>query len=37
MPTIQKYINDRNKYNVDYNYQRPNDAWSMDDKQCLVD
>ncbi|RPG28568.1 MAG: DUF262 domain-containing protein [Muricauda sp. TMED12] len=37
MPTIQQYINDRNKYKVDYNYQRPNDAWSNDDKQCLVD
>ncbi|WP_300021742.1 DUF262 domain-containing protein [uncultured Maribacter sp.] len=37
MPTIQQYINDRNKYKVDYNYQRPNDAWSKDDKQCLVD
>ena len=37
MPTIQQFINDRNKYKVDYNYQRPNDAWSMDDRQCLID
>jgi len=34
---IQKYINDRNKYKVDYNYQRPKDAWSTQDKQCLID
>ncbi|MEA3494425.1 MAG: DUF262 domain-containing protein [Bacteroidota bacterium] len=34
---IQDYINNRNKYKVDYNYQRPNDAWSKEDKQCLID
>lgn len=37
MLRIQDLINHRNKYKVDYNYQRPNDAWSMDDKQCLID
>ncbi|NOZ47317.1 MAG: DUF262 domain-containing protein [Chlorobi bacterium] len=34
---IQNYINNRNKYKVDYTYQRPNDAWSREDKQCLID
>ena len=34
---IQDYLNSRNKYKVDYNYQRPNDAWTMEDKQCLID
>ena len=34
---IQDYINNRNKYKIDYNYQRPNDAWSREDKQCLID
>ena len=37
MLKIQDLINNRNKYKVDYNYQRPNDAWSNDDKQCLID
>ncbi len=35
--TIQEYINNRNKYKVDYTYQRPENAWSMEDKQCLID
>ncbi len=35
--TIQDYINNRNKYKVDYTYQRPENAWSMEDKQCLID
>ncbi len=34
---IQNYINSRNKYKIDYTYQRPNDAWSLEDKQCLID
>ncbi len=34
---IQEYINNSNKYRVDYNYQRPDDAWSKEDKQCLID
>jgi hypothetical protein len=37
MLKIQDLINHRNRYKVDYNYQRPDDAWSMDDKQCLID
>ncbi len=37
MPTIQKFINDKNKYKVDHTYQRPVDAWSKLDKQCLID
>ncbi len=37
MPTIQKFINDKNKYKVDHTYQRPVDAWSKADKQCLID
>lgn len=35
--TIQDYINNRNKYKVDYTYQRPENAWSLADKQCLID
>ena len=35
MPTIQQYINDRNKYKVDHTYQRPSDAWSKEDNQKL--
>lgn len=34
---IQDYINDRNKYKVDCTYQRPDDAWSKEDQQCLID
>lgn len=37
MLKIQDLINKRNKYKVDFNYQRPDDAWSLDDKQCLID
>jgi len=37
MPTIQQFLNDRNKYKVDRTYQRPVDAWSKADKQCLID
>jgi len=35
--TVQDFINNRNKYKVDYTYQRPNNAWSNEDKQCLID
>lgn len=34
---IQKYINEQHKYIVDPTYQRPADAWSIQDKQCLID
>lgn len=34
---IQEYINGKNKYNIDSTYQRPNNVWSMADKQCLID
>ncbi len=34
---IQSYINDRNKYKVDYTYQRPPDAWTLEDRHCLID
>jgi hypothetical protein len=37
MPTIQQYLNDRNKYKVDHTYQRPSDAWSHEDNQCFID
>ena len=37
MPTIQQFVNDRNKYKVDHTYQRPNDAWSHEDNQCFID
>ena len=34
---IQDFINNRHKYKVDRKYQRPADAWSKEDKQCLID
>jgi len=34
---IQNFINNRHKYKVDTTYQRPSDAWSTADNQCLVD
>ena len=34
---IQEFINKKNKYKVDYNYQRPVDVWSNQDNQCLID
>jgi hypothetical protein len=34
---IQKYVNERHKYMVDPSYQRPPDAWSKEDEQCLID
>lgn len=37
MPTIQQYVNDRNKYKVDHTYQRPSNAWSKEDNQCFID
>lgn len=37
MPTIQEYINHRNKYKVDRTYQRPSDTWSNEDNQCFID
>lgn len=37
MPRIQDFINNRHKYKVDYNYQRPPEAWSNEDRQCLID
>ena len=37
MPNIQKFINERHKYKVDTTYQRPKNAWSLADKQCLID
>jgi len=37
MLTIQDYINDKNLYVVDKTYQRPNNVWSREDKQCLID
>lgn len=37
MIKIQDFINNRNKYKVDKTYQRPADAWSNEDNQCLID
>ena len=37
MPRIQDFINDRHKYKIDTTYQRPADAWSGEDNQCLID
>lgn len=34
---IQELINNRHKYKVDKTYQRPADAWSKEDNQCLID
>jgi hypothetical protein len=34
---IQKFINDKHKYKIDITYQRPADAWSHEDNQCLID
>ena len=37
MAKIQEVINNRHKYKVDTSYQRPADAWSKEDNQCLID
>jgi len=37
MVKVQDYVNNRHKYKVDYTYQRPVDAWSKEDNQCLID
>ncbi len=37
MAKIQDYINNRHKYKVDLDYQRPSGAWSKEDNQCLID
>lgn len=37
MATIQEFINNRHKYEVDLTYQRPVGAWSTQDNQCLID
>jgi len=37
MSKIQDFINERHKYKIDTNYQRPPGAWSKEDKQCLID
>jgi len=37
MATVQKVINERHKYKVDSTYQRPANAWSNEDNQCLID
>ena len=37
MVKIQDYVNNRHKYKVDHTYQRPVDAWSKEDNQCLID
>jgi hypothetical protein len=34
---IQDFLNHREKFKVDYTYQRPANAWSSEDKQCLID
>ena len=35
--TIQEFINKKNKYKVDYTYQRPKGVWSIQDNQCFID
>ncbi len=37
MASVQEYINNRHKYKVDLDYQRPSGAWSREDNQCLID
>lgn len=34
---IQDFINNRHKYKIDSNYQRPAGAWSTQDNACLID
>lgn len=34
---IQDFINKKNKYKVDFTYQRPNGVWSVQDNQCFID
>ena len=34
---IQDFINKRNIFKVDTTYQRPNNVWSAQDNQCLID
>lgn len=34
---IQDFINKKNKFKIDYNYQRPADVWSNQDNQCFID
>lgn len=34
---IQDFINKRDKFKIDYTYQRPNKVWSLQDNQCLID
>lgn len=34
---ISEFINKKNKYKIDYNYQRPVDVWSNQDNQCFID
>jgi len=34
---IQDYINNRDMYAVDPTYQRDDNAWSTEDRQCLID
>jgi hypothetical protein len=37
MPKIKDYLLHKDQYKVDTTYQRPPDAWSKEDKQCLID
>ena len=37
MAKIRDYLVNYDLYKVDYDYQRPADAWSREDKQCLID
>ncbi len=34
---VSEFLVSRDKFKVDYTYQRPADAWSRKDKQCLID
>lgn len=34
---ISEFINKKNKYKIDYNYQRPVGVWSNQDNQCFID
>ena len=37
MAKIRDYLVNIDRYKIDYDYQRPADAWSREDKQCLID
>lgn len=37
MAKIKEFLLNKDKYKVDYTYQRPPGVWTQEDKQCLID